>query len=156
MSQTKWGSAYLLQEQEPVELLGICMATTSPESGGWVVGVINRDLLCHEDGHEIGLAFSLDVALRFAALLQVLTSQNIYARGEPIVHPSGEIQTDAFVAEKNPGPKGKVVLTCKLLNDGMTWAEKEGQMEWGLREECAIAVSRVLILAIARASARPD
>lgn len=79
-----WGSSYLIQDVEPVRLIGIIGASTETGAGSVRVS-FNQDpgvFAVTQSGSEGALVVKWDVALRLMALLHIVILQNKILRGE--------------------------------------------------------------------------
>lgn len=84
-SMESWGSSYLLQDVEPVRLVGVLGAWTGSTGAGIVTISFAQEpgaLTLTNDETRWKLVVKLDLALRLLALLHVLVLQNMLLRGE--------------------------------------------------------------------------
>ncbi|MBK9261558.1 MAG: hypothetical protein IPM54_17350 [Polyangiaceae bacterium] len=153
MNSERTGGAFLLQEQEPKRLVGIFVSTTTDQFPGWIWGAFgDQDPRC-KHGPVTEIAVSRDVALHLAGLLQVLVAQNMWLRGESNGWEFVGGTPVTFSVRIENGTKGMVLLSWETGGDGIAWNEKEGEVEWGLREDRALGLSHALIFALARTAA---
>jgi len=106
-----WGSSYLIQDVEPVRLIGIIGASTEAGAGSVRVS-FNQDpgvFTVTQTESEGTLVAKWDVALRLMALLHIVTLQNKILRGE--ASEIGSASCGACVFTVSGGERGAPV-TC--------------------------------------------
>lgn len=150
MNTEKRGGAFLLQEQTPTRLIGSLACTTPDVDPGTIwIGFGDVDPRTSPSADAWEIALSHDVALRLAALLQVLVAQNLWLRTEAVEWPFRPRSQTSFLVEVGRGRHGRVVISWAPGQEGTEWTDDGGHM-WKLREDRALDLSYALIATLAR------
>lgn len=147
-----WGSSYLLQDVEPVRLVGTIGSSTEQAGSGKIRVSFHQDpgvFAVMQDGVRSQLHAKWDLALRLMALVHVLVLQNRLLRGEEpaLVVPSqmGRLFTVAEGRRASPvvcsWASSTVDVECNPVSDG-----GPDQFELVLKEDAAVE----LVVALAQ------
>ena len=118
----KVAGTFLLQEEEPIELLGALTVITCGSFEGWVLASFSRSgtsFSCEMNGEAVKLSVGLNAALRFAGTLLVLASVHISELQE-------DLSVDIGCFEISGRPGRKVVCWESLPGTAVVTPDCEG------------------------------